>query len=75
MVRKKKTEYTIRTKVEGIPAYALDELIKVGLYGTTREEVMQYIINDWLSGKWKQLSELEIKIEDARKLGYMKRRR
>lgn len=75
MVKKRRTKYTIREEIEGFPAYALDELIKVGLYGTTREEVMQYIINDWLSGKWRQLSELEIKVDDAERLGYIKKRK
>ena len=64
-----------KTRIEAFPAYALNELTKVGLYGETREEVLWYIINDWLSGKWRTLSELEITVQKAREEGWMKGRR
>lgn len=73
--KKKLIEYNVKVPMHDFPAYVLDELIKFGLYGSTREEVVEYIIHDWLSNRWKILSDLEITIEKARDAGYLQKRR
>ncbi len=72
---KKQVEYNVRIRLDGFPAYTLDKIVESGIYGSTREEVTNYIIRDWSSQRWKTLSDLGVKIEEAIKLGYVPKRR
>ena len=66
----KKVDYeVVKFEAYGFPAYVIDKL--VGVCGNTKEEVLEQIIQEWLSGNWQRLSDMGITVSSARAEGYI----
>ena len=50
MVRGKKT-YRVELELEDYPAYAIDQLLRTGLYGNSREKVVENLVLKGLIGE------------------------
>ena len=62
----------IGLELYGYPAYVVDRL--VGVTGRTREEVLEQMVQEWVSNNKKRLSEMGINAERAKELGYIWRK-
>ena len=55
----------------GFPAYAIDELARTGLFGRTRESVIEHLTSEWIIKNMETLSALGIDMKWAKKAGYV----
>ena len=58
-------------EVYGMPAYVVDKLLETGLYGNTREKVLERIVVSWISEKFDFLKYLGVSLEEAKIKGYI----
>lgn len=65
----KKVSGSIKYERYGYPAYVLDML--VGVRGRNREEVLEYIVNDYISTNREDHGRMGINFENAVRLGYV----
>ena len=66
-----KREYKLHVEFYGLPAYVIDELLKTGLYGTTKEGVVERIIGNWVREQMSNLEVLGITVQGAVKKKYI----
>lgn len=74
MTRRKPIEYKVEIELEGYPAYVINKLVKTGLYGNNREEVVKNLVLSKLRGDLSKNGLLRIVdevLESAQKKGYM----
>ena len=66
-----KREYKLHVEFYGLQAYVIDELLKTGLYGTTKEGVVERIIGNWVREQMSNLEVLGITVQGAVKKKYI----
>jgi len=69
MTKKPEKEYNVRLRAYGHMAYAIERL--VGVNGNTKEEVLEQIVQEWLSANWKRLSDMGITVKNAERMGHI----
>ena len=68
---RKETEFDVTARFYGLPAYAIDRLLKTGLYGHTRSDVVERIISLHVRSNWEGLEALGLSTEEAEKQQYI----
>jgi hypothetical protein len=61
--------HLLKLRKYGYPAYAINRL--VGLIGNNEQEVLEQIVQEWLSENWERLRDFEITVQNARAEGYI----
>lgn len=64
-------KYDVSLTFEKFPAYVIEKLVNTGLYGRSRESVVEEIVLSWMREHSFELEKFEITIEDARAKGYL----
>lgn len=66
-----KKEYCLEVEFCGIPAYVIDKLVETGLYGTTKEGIIEGMVSDWIVDHMDHLETLNITATGAKTEGYI----
>mgnify|MGYP001578059388 CR=1 FL=1 len=68
-----KSRYGLVFEVHGYSAYVLDEMAH--LREQTREKTLEQMLFEWTSTNWKMLSAMGLSIQDAKRKGYLPKKR
>ncbi len=62
--------YNVNVRLSGVQAYVIDCLLESGLYGTTRESVLERLVSGYILEKNTRSGDIEKLVRQARKKGY-----
>jgi hypothetical protein len=62
--------FSVRVDLYGLPAYAVDQLLKTGLYGTTRKQVVEELARQQIRREFPNWDIHGITPRDAEERGY-----
>jgi len=60
-IKREPNEYSIRVNLSGFSGHAVSKL--VGIKGNNREEVIRYMIDQYLSNNWQELASMGIRVQ------------